>query len=339
MSAAADVDFEASMEAAGIDVTKLMQVVVKQLTTIQKLTQESRKFIEVAELTEKGNEVKKLLANLDKGFSCIRTQARKDVEDAAYLLRELSENEPYARDKGVQELQQLEENMNKIVTAAGRMQSKMVKTEISVKGLMDKTQTVLPDTSIFFKTGCAGFLAGGAAVLSLECLPVCGAVGTLALGGGLVVTGGWLLFAIAAGAVVGWMLGGAVGYLCDKLKESKFREKLIELQGALKEMHEFLVDNSKNVASVQTMANDGEVRANTLSRKIIRLKDGCGKWEKVAGELKEKSDEFAAMGKCLEHAVEGGQGTWCTGKKLLAAGAAGAAAGAAGTFVAMNCLQ
>jgi hypothetical protein len=146
-----------------------------------------------------------------------------------------------------------------------------------------------------------------------------------------------LVLAAALGAVAGWLLGGAVGFLCDKHKEIKFGEKLIELQGALKTMHDLLDANSRNIASLEEKAVDGEVWTYNLSKIIVSWKKGLSSWETAAEHLKQKSDAFAAMGESLAFAVEGGQGTWCDGNKLLAAGAAGA--GAIGGFVAMNCLK
>jgi hypothetical protein len=327
---AADVDWTEVMEAADVDVIKLMQVVVDQITYIQKLTRESLKFIEVEKLSEEGKKVKKLLRDLNKGFSCVRTQARKDVESAADLLKELSNNEEYARADGLQEVRELENDMKKIVAAAGNMKSQMDDTKTSVEDLMDKTQTVLPDTSIWLKTGFSGLVAGGVAVTSLEIVPCCGPVGALAFGG-IVVTGGWLALATAVGAVVGWLLGGAVGFIVDKYKEIKFGEKLTQLQGALKEMLDLLDVNSKNIASLEKKAEDGEVLTYTLSKIIVRWKKGRSSWEKAAGKLKEASDAFDAMGASLKHADEDGQGTWFAGKQLLAAGAAGAIGGVVAT--------
>lgn len=339
MSAAADVDFTKLMQAANIDHTKLMQVVVDQLKTIQTLTQESMKFIEVEEITEKGNEVKKWLRTLDKGFSDMRRQARKDVGLAAFILKHLSQNEPFAKSKGLQQLQALEENMKKIVAAASVTKSEMDDTKISVEGLMDKTQTVLPDTSIAMEMAFSGFVAGGFLVGALECSSRCGAVGTSALGGGLVLTGGvWLALAAALGALGGAALTGIGGFFCDKVKEWKFGNKLSELQGALKTMHVLLDENSKKIASFQKMADDGSVWTGELSGIISFWEIGGCSWETAAGELKVRSDAFAAMGKSLEHAVEGGQGTWCDGKKLLRDAAAGAVGGALGGF-AVNCLK
>ena len=335
MSAAADVDFTKLMQAANIDHIKLMQEVVNQLKTIQRLTQESMKFIELEEITKKGDEVKKWLRTLDKGFSDMRRQARKDVGLAAFILKHLSQNEPFAKSKGLQQLQALEENFQKIVEAASVTKSEMDDTKISVEGLMDKTQTVLPDTSIAMEMAFGGFVTGGLLVGALECSSCCGAVGTLALGGGFVLTGGvWLALAAALGALGGAALTGIGGFFCDKVKEWKFGNKLSELQGALKEMHDLLDADSLKIASFQKMAVDGSVWTGKLSGIIRYWEIGGCSWETAAGELKEKSDAFAAMEKSLEHAVEGGQGTWRDGK-LLAAGAVG---GAMGGLV-VNCLK
>lgn len=305
---------------------ELMKVLLEQLKTIQKLTQESMQCVAENKLSEQGNEIKKWLKTLDEGFSCMRTQARKDVQLAAFILLQLSENESFARSNGLEEIQELETKMTSIVAKAQDMTSEIDETKISVQGLMDKTQTVKLDTSIAMIMTLRGLVTGSAVVGCLELLPCCGAAGTLAMGS-LVVTGPYLALAIAVGAVIGALLIGTAGLICDKVREIKFANKLSELQGALKKMHHLLDENSTKIQSLKVMAEDGSVSAGTLSGIIIFWKKGGASWETAREQLQKSSNAFTAMGESLKHAGEGGQGTSLTRKAATVA--AGVAIGGA----------